>query len=78
MTQSKIHPLTERQKLGLYSLADVQRMVGYSTNQVWKLANTKKIPSPTHVFGRKLYYALDDLDAVLKAIKDSLRESPPT
>lgn len=78
MTISKVPSPTERQKLGLCSLADVQRLSGYSTTQVWRLANTGKIPSPTHAFGRKLYYALDELEGVLKAIKDSRSESLST
>ena len=78
MAQNEIHSLTERQTLGLYSLADVQRLSGYSTTQVWKLAKGGKIPSPTHPFGCKLYYAFDELEFVLKAIKDSRSEPIPT
>jgi|GEM_PF-6050466 len=78
MAQNEIHSLTERQTLGLHSLADVQRLSGYSTTQVWKLARDGKIPSPMHPFGCKLFYSSNELESVLKAIKDSRSESIPT
>lgn len=61
---------TERQKLGLYTLADIQRLSGRSTTQIWRLANSGKIPQPTHPFGRKLFYTASELEGVLRAIKD--------
>jgi hypothetical protein len=78
VTVNHVQSLTERQKLGLYSLADIQRLSGYSSTQIWRLANTGKIPSPTHPFGRKLFYASTELEGVLRAIKDSRSESLST
>ena len=70
MANTPTNSPTERQKLGLYSLSDIQRLSGRSTTQIWRLANSEKIPQPTHPFGRKLFYSAHELEGVLLAIKD--------
>lgn len=60
--------LTERQKLGLYSLADIQRLSGHSQSLIWRLTHSGKAPAPTHAYGSRLYYVEAEIKDVLAAI----------
>lgn len=59
---------TERQKLGFYTLTDIQRISGRSQSLIWRLAHSGKMPRPTHSYGCRLYYHESELNGVLAAI----------
>lgn len=58
----------------LFSLSDIGRIVGATTQQVWMLVYGGFIPKPSELFGKRRYYLQSEVGNIVAQVKQLLKK----
>ena len=53
-----------RQSLDQYTVLDLAEELGFQGNQVHYQITSKRIPKPTRLHGKRLYYSREDIEKI--------------